>query len=105
VTYGADTLVDALTMLEAPFGGLLKTAYLAAKAGATQAKSGLQDRKHAGRYLAKGLIAAAGEVVKGTVGVGQPQLIQATTVLTSGLYGGLDASINGQPVGDALGKA
>lgn len=105
VTYGADSLVDALILLDVPFGGLLKTAVLAAKAGAMQAKTGLQDRKHAGRYLAKGLIAAAGEVVKGTLGAGNPQLIQATTVLTSGLNGGLDASINGQPVGDALGKA
>lgn len=105
VTYGTDSLVDALTLLDVPFGGLLKTAVLAAKAGTTQAKTGLQDRKHAGRYLAKGLIAAAGEVIKGTLGVGNPQLIQATTVLTSGLNGGLDASINNQPVGDALGKA
>lgn len=105
VTYGADTLVDALAMVEVPFGGLFKTAYLAAKAGAIQAKTGLQDRKHAGQYLAKGLIAAAAEVVKGTLAVGKPELIQATTVLTSGLYGGLDASIQGKPVGDALGKA
>lgn len=104
-TYGADTLVDLMSLVEVPFGGLFKTAYLAAKAGATQAKGGLQDRKHAGRYLAKGLIAAAGEVFKGTIGVNQPHLIQATTVLTSGLNGGLDASIHGQAVGDALGKA
>ena len=105
VTYGADTLVDLMSVVEVPFGGLFKTAYLAAKAMATQSKGGLQDRRHAGQYLAKGLIAAAGEVVKGTIGVGQPQLIQATTVLTSGLQGGLEASIQGQSVGDALGKA
>ena len=105
VTYGADTLVDLMAMVEVPFGGLFKTAYLAAKAGATQAKSGLQDRKHAGHYLAKGLIAAASEVVKGTVAVGHPELIQATTVLSSGLTGGLEASIHGQAVGDAMGKA
>ena len=105
VTYGADTLVDLMAVVDVPFGGLFKTAYLAAKAMATQSKAGLQDRRHAGQYLAKGLIAAAGEVVKGTVGVGQPHLIQATTVLTSGLQGGLEASIQGQAVGDALGKA
>jgi hypothetical protein len=105
VTYGADTVVDFMNLVEVPFGGLFKTAYLAAKAGAMQAKGGLQDRKHAGRYLAKGLIAAAGEVVKGTLGVGQPHVIQATTVLTSGLNGGLEASIQGQAVGDALSKA
>jgi hypothetical protein len=105
VTYGADTLVDLMSVVGVPFGGLFKTAYLAAKAMATQSKGGLQDRRHAGHYLAKGLIAAAGEVVKGTIGAGQPQLIQATTVLTSGLQGGLEASIQGQSVGDALGKA
>jgi hypothetical protein len=104
-TYGVDALVDLMSLVEVPFGGLFKTAYLAAKAGATQAKGGLHDRKHAGRYLAKGLIAAAGEVVKGTLGVGQPHVVQAATILTSGLHGGLDASIKGQAVGDALGKA
>jgi hypothetical protein len=104
IQYGADTAIDGLSNVTGPTGKNIKLAYTAAKGLASGMGEGMADPKNAAKHLAKGILTATTEVLKDKFGDDKPWQAAATGILNEGLQSGLDASIKGENVTDALGK-
>lgn len=104
IQYGADIAVDGLSYVTGPAGKQIKLAYKAGKSIASGMGEGMADPKNASKHLAKGILNAGTEVLKDKFGDDKPWQAAATGILNEGLQSGLDASIKGENVVDAMGK-
>lgn len=104
IQYGADIAIDGLSNVTGPAGKNLKLAYTAGKSIAGGMGEGMADPKNAAKHLAKGILNAGTEVLKDKFGNDKPWQAAATGILNEGLQSGLDASIKGENVREALGK-
>lgn len=104
VQFGADVAVEGLSYVTGPAGQKIKLAYKAGKEVASGMGEGMADPKNASKHLAKGILKAGTEVLKDKFGDDKPWQAAATGILNEGLQSGLDASIKGENVVDAMGK-
>jgi len=95
----------SLSHVTGPAGKTIKTIYGASKGVASGMGEGMADPKNAAKHLAKGILNGASSVVSDKFGDSEkPWQQAATSILNEGLQAGLDASIKGESVTDALGK-
>lgn len=104
VQWGADVAIEGLSHVTGPAGKQIKTAYTAAKGVGEGLGEGMADPKNAAKHLAKGILKGATAVVSDKFGDDKPWQAAATNILNEGLQSGLDASIKGENVTDAIGK-
>jgi len=105
VQWGADAAIEGLSHVTGPAGKTIKTIYGASKGVASGMGEGMADPKNAAKHLAKGILNGASSVVSDKFGDSEkPWQQAATSILNEGLQAGLDASIKGESVTDALGK-
>lgn len=104
IQFGADVAIEGLSYVTGPAGQKIKLAYTAGKAVAGGMGEGMADPKNAAKHLAKGILSAGTEVVKDKFGSDKPWQAAAAGILNEGLQSGLDASIKGENVVDAMGK-
>lgn len=104
IQFGADTAIEGLSYVTGPAGQKIKLAYTAGKQVASGMGEGMADPKNAARHLAKGILNAGAEVIKDKFGEDKPWQAAATGILNESLQKGLDASIKGENVIDAMGK-
>lgn len=103
--WGADVAVEGLSHVTGPAGKTIKTIYGAAKEVGSGLGEGMADPKNAAKHLAKGILNGATSAVSDKFGdANKPWQQAATGILNEGLQSGLDASIKGESVTDALGK-
>jgi hypothetical protein len=104
VQYGADVAIDGLSYVTGPAGQKIKMVYTAGKSVATGVGEGMADPKNAVKHIAKGIIEGGTEVLKDKFGDDKPWQSAAADILKEGLTSGIDASIKGENVADAVGK-
>jgi len=105
VQWGADAAIEGLSHVTGPAGKTIKTIYGATKEVASGVGEGMADPKNAAKHLAKGILNSASSVISDKFGDSEkPWQQAATSILNDGLQAGLDASIKGESVTDALGK-
>ncbi len=103
--WGADVAIEGLSHVTGPAGKTIKTIYGATKEVASGVGEGMADPKNAAKHLAKGILNGASSAVSDKFGdANKPWQQAATGILNEGLQSGLDASIKGESVTDALGK-
>ncbi len=102
--FGADLAIEGLSYVTGPAGQKIKLAYTAGKNIGSGMGEGMADPKNAAKHLAKGILNAGTEVLKDKFGDDKPWQAAATEILNEGLQSGLDASIQGKDVVDAMGK-
>lgn len=98
IQYGADMAVEGLSHVTGPAGQQIKLAYKAGKNIASGMGEGMADPKNAGKYLAKGFIGAATEVVKDKLGSENPFKSAIVNTVNEGAQGAIDASIQNKDV-------
>lgn len=105
VQWGADTAIEGLSHVTGPAGKTIKTIYGGAKGVASGMGEGMADPKNAAKHLAKGILNGATSVISDKFDdAGKPWQKAASGILNEGLQAGLDASIKGESVTDAMGK-
>lgn len=103
--WGADVAIEGLSHVTGPAGKTIKTIYGGAKGVASGMGEGMADPKNAAKHLAKGILNGATSVVSDKFDdASKPWQKAASGILNEGLQAGLDASIKGESVTDALGK-
>lgn len=104
VQLGADIAIDGLAHVTGPAGQKVKLAYSAGKNLGSGVGGAIADPDNAAKHIAKGVLNAGADVVKDRFGSDKPWQQAATGILNEGLQAGLDASIKGGDVIDAMGK-
>lgn len=103
--WGADVAIEGLSHVTGPAGKTIKTIYGGAKGVASGMGEGMADPQNAAKHLAKGILNGATSVISDKFDdAGKPWQKAASGILNEGLQSGLDASIKGESVTDALGK-